>query len=182
MDYKMRKNTIKTLILLVWGVYATSIWAAKPVKISDKNITKAVIVALSDDDLLDADDIQVSTSKGVVKLKGIVLTEKQLAAAKEDAANVNGVKSVDATGLTLPSTPKAKDDIITAKVKALLLSHGVSAGVTVKTKDGVVYLTGSLSAKRNNKVYGLASQVKGITDVINRISIFAPMFQNGTGG
>lgn len=171
MGYKMRKTYIKTLIILVWSVYSASVWSAKPIQISDKKITRNVILAFQEDDLLYDEDIKVSTSKGIVKLSGMLLIEAQINAAKEAAMNVEGVKSLDTQDLKLPSTPKIKDNLITAKVKSLLIMNGVSSGVKIKTINGVVYLNGNLTAKRNKKVYGIVSQVNGVSDVVNNISI-----------
>lgn len=171
MDYKMQKNYIKIFIILLWGIYSVNAWSAKAVQISDKKITEAVLAAFQEDDLLDDEDIKVSTRKGVVKLTGMLIIEDQITAAKEAAMNIEGVKSLDTQDLKLPSTPKAKDKLITAKVKSLLILNGVASGVKIKTINGVVYLNGLLTEKRNRKVQGIVSQVNGISDVVNNISI-----------
>ena len=54
---------------------------------------------------IQATDISVSTSDGVVTLSGSVTTAKEKMHAERVARHVKGVKSVDASGLTVSATP-----------------------------------------------------------------------------
>jgi hyperosmotically inducible periplasmic protein len=55
-----------------------------------------------------ANDISVSTNDGVVTLTGTVSSENEKMRAQRVAQLVKGVKSVDASGLTVGGTPPAE--------------------------------------------------------------------------
>ena len=73
---------------------AADAWITTKVK-SEFGTTKGIKVT----------DISVSTSDGVVTLSGNVATEKEKLHAERVAKHVKGVKSVDATGLTVSAVP-----------------------------------------------------------------------------
>jgi len=67
-----------------------------------------------------------------------------------------------------------KDSYITSKVKAELTadSDTKSRHISVKTKDGVVALTGKVGSKaEKDKAEQDARTVKGVTDVINKLEV-----------
>ncbi len=67
-----------------------------------------------------------------------------------------------------------KDSYITTKVKADLVSDfgKRAAHISVKTKDGVVALTGRVdSADAKDRAERDAKQIKGVVDVINKLEV-----------
>ena len=76
-----------------------------PDKAADAWITTKVKSEFGTTKGIKATDISVSTSDGVVTLSGSVATEKEKLHAERVAKHIKGVKSVDASGLTVSATP-----------------------------------------------------------------------------
>jgi hyperosmotically inducible protein len=150
--------------------------------VNDTVITSDVKAKFLKDSRLDKSDISVTTTNGVVTLTGTA-TSKQSGAAKEIASSVDGVKSVD-NQITTPSavdtiaakTDKAakktgkyaSDSWITTKVKSSLLADSVTKGldISVKTKGGVVILSGSVASEDVvDQAKKIAQDVKGVKSV-----------------
>jgi hyperosmotically inducible protein len=125
--------------------------------ISDAAITTKVKASYLGDDRLKGSHIKVTTTNGVVTLRGSALSAHSKAAAEELAHNVDGVKSVDdeisgpgSTGTVHKAVAKTEregsDSWITTKVKSEIMADSVSKGfkVSVKTVNGVVMLHGTL--------------------------------------
>ena len=67
-----------------------------------------------------------------------------------------------------------KDSVVTTKVKAELASDSdtKSRHISVKTKDGIVALTGTVNSKaEKDKAEQDARTVKGVKDVINKLDV-----------
>lgn len=76
-----------------------------PDKAADAWITTKVKSEFGTTKGIQATDISVATSDGVVTLTGNVATAKEKLHAEHVARHVKGVKSVDASGLTVSATP-----------------------------------------------------------------------------
>ena len=76
-----------------------------PDKAADAWITTKVKSEFGTTKGIPATDISVATSDGVVTLTGNVVTAKEKMHAERVAKKVKGVKSVDASGLTVSATP-----------------------------------------------------------------------------
>jgi hyperosmotically inducible protein len=76
-----------------------------PDKAADAWITTKVKSEFGTAKGIKATDISVSTSDGVVTLTGNVATTKEKLHAEQVARHVKGVRSVDASGLTVSATP-----------------------------------------------------------------------------
>jgi hyperosmotically inducible protein len=72
-----------------------------PDKAADAWITTKVKSEFGTTKGIKATDISVTTNDGVVTLTGTVATKHEMAKAKRVAMHVKGVKSVDASGLTV---------------------------------------------------------------------------------
>jgi hyperosmotically inducible periplasmic protein len=142
--------------------------------ISDTAITAKVKSQLTGNQLKNS-NISVTTTNGVVTLTGMATTSDAKSYAEAQAKGVDGVKSVD-DELTTPSSSHAvastkrvvSDSWITTKVKSDILADSVSKGfdVSVKTKHGVVMLSGTLANDDAvAHVKDIASQVKGVKSV-----------------
>ena len=147
--------------------------------ISDAAITTKVKASYLGDDRLKGSHIKVTTTNGVVTLRGSALSADSKAAAEELAHNVDGVKSVDDELTTAGSNGtmhkavakterEGSDSWITTKVKSEILSDSVSKGfkVSVKTVNGVVMLHGTLpNDDAVAHVKDLAEKVQGVKSV-----------------
>jgi hyperosmotically inducible protein len=151
--------------------------------ITDTAITTKVKAKFLDDSRLKKSDISVTTTNGAVTLTGTAPSSDAASAAKELAASVDGVKSVD-NQVSTPSladsvaakTDKAakktgkyaSDSWITTKVKSDLLADSVTKGldISVKTSNGVVALSGTVADSGTvDHVKDLAGKVKGVKSV-----------------
>jgi len=161
----------------------------QPAEHSDTWITMKVKTALLFHRNVSATGTTVYTKDGVVTLQGVAssMAEKEL--TTEYAKDVDNVKEVqnDMTIANVPATPdatigdKVDDASITAEVKSSLLSHrstsALHTGVT--TTDGVVTLSGiAKNDAEKSLVTKLASDINGVTSVINNMTIAAPVATN----
>jgi hyperosmotically inducible protein len=150
---------------------------------NDAEITSRVESKISDNASISKSDIKVNTTEGVVVLKGDVNTEKEANTAIEEAYSVPDVKDVDTTDLMVKSAEKSehpyKDSYITAKVKGSFVREKLFgdksvdvSGVSVETKDGVVYLSGTADTEAQiNTAISLAKKIKGVTDVQSTVVV-----------
>jgi len=148
---------------------------------SDTGITTSVKSKLATDEAVKASQIEVTTDHGIVTLTGNVDSEKAKARALELARNTEGtVKVIDmiaartATGGGDAPEPartagETFDDAgITMSVKGRLLDDPDVKGlaIDVDTRDGVVFLTGSVGTDaERQKAIRLAKDSKGVRDV-----------------
>jgi hyperosmotically inducible protein len=151
--------------------------------VADTAITAKVKAKFIGDSRLRKSDISVTTTNGAVTLGGTAPSSDASAAAKELAAAVDGVKSVDdqirtpsmadvlaaKTDKAAQKTGKyASDSWITTKVKSDLLADSVTKGldISVKTSNGVVALSGTVADSGTvDHVKDLAAKVKGVKSV-----------------
>jgi len=151
--------------------------------ITDTAITAKVKARFLEDQRLGKSNISVTTTNGVVTLSGTAPSTSAATAARELAAGVDGVKSVD-NQIGTPSladsvaarTDKAEkktrrfasDSWITTKVKSELLGDSLTKGldISVKTSNGVVALSGTVGdSSAVDHVRDIASKVRGVKSV-----------------
>lgn len=151
--------------------------------ITDTAITAKVKAKLLDDKRLKNAHIEVTTTNGVVALSGSAPTSEAKDAAVEVTKSVDGVKSVD-NQIQSPSladdaagkvnhaakkTGKAVSDTwITTKVKSQLMTDSSIHGddVSVKTRNGVVTLTGTAQSQQDiDNIKTLVQSVDGVKSV-----------------
>lgn len=146
--------------------------------IDDSVLTSKVKLALVDDPVTKAGQINVETFRGVVQLGGFVDTTQQKEQATRVARSVTGVKEVR-NDLRV-SSPQATvgqvvdDGVVTATVKAKLVEDPVTKAhqVNVETQKGVVQLTGFVdSTTAKARATELARSVDGVALVRNDIEI-----------
>jgi osmotically-inducible protein OsmY len=131
----------------------------------------------------------VYVKDGVVTLQGEAssMAEKEL--TTEYAKDVDNVKDVvnDMTIAKVPAAPdatvsdKIDDASITAEVKSSLLSHRSTSALHtgVSTADGVVTLSGiAKNDAEKSLVTKLATDINGVTSVINNMTISVPVAKN----
>jgi len=164
----------------------------QPAEHSDTWISMKVKTALLFHRNVSAIDTDVTVKDGVVILTGQANNEAQKELTTEYAKDIDNVKAVvnDMTITPPPATPadatattgdKIDDASITADVKSTLLSHHSTSAVqtTVSTTDGVVTVGGTAkNAAEKSLVTKLATDINGVTSVINNMTIAVPATAN----
>ena len=161
----------------------------QPAEHSDTWITTKVKTTLLFHRNVSASGTSVYTKDGVVTLQGEASSMAQKELTTEYAKDIDNVKSVN-NEMTIAKTPatsdatigdKIDDASITAQVKSSLFSHhstsALHTGVT--TTDGVVTLTGiAKNDAEKSLVTKLATDINGVTSVINNMTIAVPVAAN----
>ena len=150
--------------------------------LDDTAITAKVKSKLMGEKTLNDSDISVTTTNGIVTLKGNASSSDAKSLAEKDAKMIEGVSSVD-NSLVTPSSNEMEaktkaetartgrvvsDSWITTKVKSEILADSVTKGfdVSVKTTHGVVVLKGQLpNEDAIDHVKDIAQKVDGVKSV-----------------
>jgi hyperosmotically inducible protein len=147
--------------------------------IDDSVLTSKVKIALIDDPVTKAGQINVETYRGVVQLGGFVDNTQQKEQATKVARSITGVKEVR-NDLRISTKPHATagqdldDSMLTASVEAKLMSDSTTKGyqINVGTQKGVVQLTGFVDSTTMKARAGeLARSVDGVKEVRNDLEI-----------
>ncbi len=166
--------------------------AEQPAEHSDTWISMKVKTTLLFHRNVSALDTDVNVKDGVVILTGHASSEAQKELTTEYAKDIDHVKAVvnDMTIAPTPATPdgqaatpgdKIDDASITADVKSTLLSHHSTSAIhtTVSTTDGVVTVGGiAKNEAEKSLVTKLATDINGVTEVINNMTIVVPVAVN----
>ncbi|MFW9962671.1 MAG: BON domain-containing protein [Candidatus Sifarchaeia archaeon] len=145
-------------------------------KTKDEQIKKAVVDMLYWDSRVDASDIHVEVTDGVVTLRGTVPSYGVKEAALFDAWKVPGVKKVNNNSFVkFPSSAKILTDpqIETSIKKQLEWNDSTSnENIHVKVKKGEVTLEGHVDAYwKIFRAQQIASDVLGVIDIDNKLSV-----------
>jgi hyperosmotically inducible protein len=154
---------------------------------TDAGLASKVKSKLADDETVKAASIDVEAHDGVVTLTGNVDTPQQKDQAVSLARSTEGVRDVVDNIATrtgdhrgdAPDTDRTggqawDDAAVTRHVKAALLDDPVVRGlkIDVDTRDGVVYLTGTVRSQAEmDRAIELARQAKGVRDVQPNLQI-----------
>lgn len=141
----------------------------------DTVITTAVKAKVLGEKGLSSLDISIKTEDGIVTLSGKVDTAEHSRLAGRTVKQVKGVRQVvnnlQVGGETSQSIGEYFDDsVITTGVKTKILGEkGLSSlDINVKTKDGIVTLSGKVdTAEHSRLATRTADKVKGVRQVIN---------------
>ncbi len=170
----------KTFVCLLALLVSGSVIAQKSAgeHLDDSTTTARVKMALIEESMSDASDINVETSKGIVQLAGFVGSEKTKRTAGEIARGVDGVQSVSNRLRVMTekrSAGRALDDsILAAKVKLKLVESKKTSGgkINVEVRAGAVELSGFVSSyEERDAAVELVSGIDGVKDVFNSIDI-----------
>ncbi|MGV3345015.1 molecular chaperone OsmY [Enterobacteriaceae bacterium LUAb1] len=147
----------------------------------DTGITAKVKAQLIDDSTIKSTDISVTTDKGIVTLRGFVLSQAQAETAVAIAKKVEGVNSVsdqlhvkDST--TSSVTSYAGDSATTTEIKARLLTDDLipSRNISVETTHGVVQLSGEVENRMQaDRAESIAKAITGVKSVKNDLKVKA---------
>ena len=172
----MRVRSAWSLVVLVVGLSLVMGCASTEMGVASK--VKAKFAA---DDVVKASQIEVKASNGVITLTGNVDSEdaknRALALARSTAGVVSVVDMISARQASgsgdAPHADRTVGEVfddsgITMSVKGRLLDDPLVKGlrIDVDTRDGVVFLTGSVgSDAERQKAIQLARDSKGVRDV-----------------
>ena len=185
----MAENTVASLPGVTSVDDQLKISGEQPAEHSDAWITTKVKTALLFHRNVNATGTSVYTKDGIVTLQGEASSLAQKELTTEYAKDIDNVKSVN-NEMTIAKTPampdatvgdKIDDASITAQVKSSLMSHSSTSAIhtTVSTTDGVVTLTGiAKNDAEKSLVTKLATDINGVTSVINNMTIAVPVAAN----
>lgn len=148
--------------------------------VNDSAITASVKTQMLADKNVSATKINVETKNGIVYLSGTAATIDEASAAVQIAESTSGVISVDTTQLSIEGNPQpVTDTYITAKVKGILIREKVFgdepiaiSDIKVETKNGVVYLRGSIDNKNQEKrAINLTKSIAGVKKVVSQLRV-----------
>ncbi len=146
--------------------------------VKDSVITSKIKSKMVADPDVSALNVNVETNNGVVTLSGNVKTDAEASKAVEIAESTTGVKDVNTSQLTVQeSTQPFSDAVITAKVKGKFVQEKLFGDkpvavtdITVETKEGVVYLSGTVDNRALAKnAVRIAKSVEGVKRVVSTI-------------
>ncbi len=175
---KNRTSTMTACVLLL--IFGTASLAQKTAgeHVDDSTTTARVNMALLEQSVSDATDINVETSKGVVQLAGFVKSDETKSMAGDVAAETQGVVAVSnrlRVGAKKRSAGRVLDDsILAAKVKYELAENKeTSAGkINVEIRSGIVELSGFVgSYDERDAAVKMVAGMAGVEDVVNSIDI-----------
>lgn len=146
--------------------------------VDDAGITSRVKMALAQDPVVKARQVNVDTFRGVVQLNGFVDSPEAKSQATVVAQNVEGVQEVQ-NNLEVHQQARTvgtfiDDATITAKVKTALVGDPTTEAVEVKvdTRDGVVQLSGFVDDESEKAAAErVAQNVAGVQRVENEIEV-----------
>ncbi len=151
-----------------------------PAMVDDTAITAQIKNKIASESSLSHSEITVMTNKGVVVLTGTVDTNEQANRVVEIAQATAGVHDVDTTHLAVKdSTQPMTDMFITAKVKGKFIQEKLFGdkdiavmSISVETKDGVVFLTGTADTKEQaDNAVKIAKSVSGVKKVESSVKV-----------
>lgn len=141
---------------------------------TDRNMAAAVQKELVSDPLLDAKDIVVEVTGGVVSLTGTVPSQAQRTEATAAARRVAGVTTVDAMlAVALPADDYG-DDAVLARLanQALAANAAVPDSVKATVSNGNLFLTGTVSRNgQRDAAQDAAAGVAGVLSITNEIDV-----------
>jgi hyperosmotically inducible periplasmic protein len=185
----MAENTVTSLPGVTSVDDQLKISGEQPAEHSDAWITTKVKTALLFHRNVSATGTTVYTKDGVVTLQGEASSLAQKELTTEYARDIDNVKSVN-NEMTVAKTPaiadptmgdKIDDASITAQVKSSLMSHSSTSAIhtTVSTTDGVVTVSGiAKNDAEKSLVTKLATDINGVTSVVNNMTIAVPVATN----
>ena len=141
---------------------------------TDRNMAAAVQKELVSDPLLDAKDIVVEVTGGVVSLTGTVPSQAQRTEAAAAARRVAGVTTVDAMlAVALPADDYGDDAVLTRLAnQALAANAAVPDSVKATASNGNLFLTGTVSRNgQRDAAQDAAAGVAGILSITNEIDV-----------
>jgi osmotically-inducible protein OsmY len=142
--------------------------------VTDRDIRAAVYEKLVTDPLIDADDIVVEVSDGVVSLTGTVPSQAQCSAAAAAAGQVDGLTRLDnLLAIALPGDGFGDNEALAQSAnRALAANSAVPYGVRASAREGDVFLTGTVSRSAQRvAAEDTVAAVAGVLSITNEIEV-----------
>ena len=185
----MAENTVASLPDVKSVDNQLTVNGAQPTEHSDTWINWKVKTTLLFHRDVSSTGSTVYVNDGVGTLQGVASSEAQKELTGEYAKDIDNVKEVknDMTVAATPTAPdatvgdKVDDASITAEVKSALFTHHSTSAIhtAVSTTDGVVTVSGiAKNDAEKSLVTKLASDINGVTSVINNMSVAVPVAVN----
>ncbi len=115
--------------------------------------------------------INVSCLNGCIQLSGIVDVLSEKMKSEDIARSIDGIKKIE-NGLTVSMDSNFNDKHMEKEVTNKLRKSNAFNSISVKMEDGVANLIGSSDTlKKAKTAYHLASEVRGVKDVVNNVKI-----------
>ncbi len=138
----------------------------------DADITADVVTGLMRDSLVDATRVEVTTTEGVVTLRGVVDSYTERKAAEDVVRGVRGVVGI-INELRVARTDVRPDEEIAADVRRAIEQNLRLDPwqITVEVSEGVVHLTGTVPVPAQRWLADeLARWTPSVVDVVNHLS------------
>lgn len=172
-------NTVPLLATEVPKENTTKSKATVGERIDDTVITTQVKIALMKDSSTATFGTDVTTTNGIVVLKGTVQTNAEKDMTTRVAAGVQGVKGVQnkmkvTNEQTTTIGEKIEDAAITTKVKMALAVHDSTGALrtSVTTTDSIVTVGGKAKNEAERElVTKVVEDIEGVKKVINTMTI-----------
>ena len=143
--------------------------------IADMDVRRNVIDELDFEPSINAANIGVATSNGVVTLSGHVESYVEKLAAEKAARRVKGVKAIaNEIKVRFAEDKKSADDEIAERAIAILHWSAVvpDGTITVKVQDGWVGLVGEVKWNyQRTAVEALVHRLSGIKGIVNGVRV-----------
>ena len=140
----------------------------------DEIVKKRIVEQLAQDARVNAADIQVTVTDGVVTLEGTVPTYFARQEAYQIAWSIEGVANVD-NRLTVEYLPPITDDreIKENAQEVLRINPNIDEEeISVTVQGGVVTMNGTVSVLwKKHRAEQVVSDVAGVTEVVNQIAV-----------
>ena len=120
-----------------------------PVEVRDQSLRRDVQQTLLINPATESIDVEVAVTDGAVKLTGEVESAAERRLTRELVASLAGVKSIDASGLSLdPSYNRSDAEIASETIQAIIWDETVdSALIDVDVNDNIVTLSGAVGSR-----------------------------------
>ncbi|KOX58722.1 ornithine aminotransferase [Streptomyces purpurogeneiscleroticus] len=142
---------------------------------TDKDLRRAVLDELDFDPSLDAGDIGVAVSEGVVTLTGHVGSYAEKVEAELAVRRVRGVRAIaQEIAVRYADAKKVADDQIAARALAIIdwSVHLPKDAIQVTVSGGWITLTGAVPWRyQSRSAEAVVRQLSGVLGVTNRIAI-----------
>ena len=175
----LKLTAILAMVALAGACSSTRTQQSAGEVIDDSTLTAKVKIALIDDPVTKAGQINVETYRGVVQLGGFVDNSQQKEQATRVARSVTGVKEVrnDLRVSVKPDETAGTaidDGVVTTSVKTKLMEDSTTKAyqINVGTDNGIVQLTGFVdSTAMKTRAGEIARSVDGVKAVRNDLEI-----------
>ena len=169
----LKMNTLKKITFIAVMILLGAVSASAQTALEDINIQDAIEDQFRLDHAVNANNIDISVSDGIVELTGKVNNLKAKERATRITRLVKGVRSVS-NRIDVDPPADMGDATIESKVQRALLNDPATDlyEVDVSVNSKIVTLTGTVESFQEKELCGdIAKSVKGVVNLVNNIDI-----------